>query len=592
MTGATWTAAVGEALLNGWWQGILVWAFAALSVRMIPPVMAGVRHIIWYVALVAIAVLPLLHFVGASARPHGRGPEAVDLGAPPSPPAPATVRIVEKETVAGAPQAGWEGARSLPRVAVPAGPFAAGWVLLWLGVAAVLLGRVLVAVRGVFLLKQRSGPPPEQLRGWCRRWATESPCPRRAELRVSSRIGVPLTAGLWRPAVLFPEPLVPHLSETEALAVWLHELAHIERLDDWARLGQRIAEALAWFHPAMRWISRRLELEREIACDARVARRTGGVKAYAACLARIAALSAGARGPSLAPAMALEQKQIFRRIDMLMKNNRSTTGKPAVAGVLGVAGLVTLTIALAVSGPLVVLAQEAAPPAPPALPAPEVEASEAPPAPPAPPASPRAPERVPGAVRPTAPPAPPRLPQAQVPPVPAAPEAAPQPAPTPSPGQDDRRAQAEAIRVEVEKHQKELRELSRQISQEVESNIRPHTEEIRKLAGEIHVEIERHIRPAAEEIARLGAEIGRRYQLEKPDPETIKKLEEQMRGLEKGAMRQAEERIRELEAKIRERESSFRPSEETIRKIEEKMKDVERRLEEKLKEVEARRAPI
>lgn len=41
MTGTTWTADLGEALLNGWWQGILVWAFAALLVRMIPPVAAG-----------------------------------------------------------------------------------------------------------------------------------------------------------------------------------------------------------------------------------------------------------------------------------------------------------------------------------------------------------------------------------------------------------------------------------------------------------------------------------------------------------------------------------------------------------------------
>ena len=67
----------------------------------------------------------------------------------------------------------------------------------------------------------------------------------------------------------------------------LHELAHLRRWDDWTKLAQRLAEAIFFFHPAIYWIARNLNLEREVACDDWVVVHTGRTKPYALCLTRL-----------------------------------------------------------------------------------------------------------------------------------------------------------------------------------------------------------------------------------------------------------------------------------------------------------------
>ena len=92
-------------------------------------------------------------------------------------------------------------------------------------------------------------------------------------------IRLPITAGLRDPAVLFPASLVPRLTEQDARNVWLHETAHVRRRDDWTNLIQRIVEAVLFFHPVVLWVGRKLNLERELACDDWVVRRTGNREA-------------------------------------------------------------------------------------------------------------------------------------------------------------------------------------------------------------------------------------------------------------------------------------------------------------------------
>ncbi|MCZ6507802.1 MAG: M56 family metallopeptidase, partial [Acidobacteria bacterium] len=66
-----------------------------------------------------------------------------------------------------------------------------------------------------------------------------------------------------------------------------HELAHLRRWDDWTQLGQRILLCLAFFHPLALWISRRLDLERELACDQMASASVGlSAGAYASGLVR------------------------------------------------------------------------------------------------------------------------------------------------------------------------------------------------------------------------------------------------------------------------------------------------------------------
>jgi ankyrin repeat protein/beta-lactamase regulating signal transducer with metallopeptidase domain len=89
---------------------------------------------------------------------------------------------------------------------------------------------------------------------------------RAVDLRTSSEARVPLTLGLWRPAVIVPVE-ARAWSAAERRAVLLHELAHVARWDWPVQLMARFACALYWFNP-LAWVAcRRLLVEAERACD-------------------------------------------------------------------------------------------------------------------------------------------------------------------------------------------------------------------------------------------------------------------------------------------------------------------------------------
>src|SRR5215469_14000850 len=106
---------------------------------------------------------------------------------------------------------------------------------------------------------------------------------------------MPIVAGLRRPSILLPATLLGALGEDELDQIGIHEAAHIARCDDRALILQRVLEALLPLHPVVRWIARRIDLEREIACDDFVVRAFGNPRPYAACLTRVAELTNGIR---------------------------------------------------------------------------------------------------------------------------------------------------------------------------------------------------------------------------------------------------------------------------------------------------------
>ena len=82
-------------------------------------------------------------------------------------------------------------------------------------------------------------------------------------------------AGLRHPAILIPAALLAELHDDELDQIGLHETAHLARHDDFALIAQRAIEAMFAVHPVVRWIARRIDLEREIACDDFVLNATG-----------------------------------------------------------------------------------------------------------------------------------------------------------------------------------------------------------------------------------------------------------------------------------------------------------------------------
>ena len=131
-----------------------------------------------------------------------------------------------------------------------------------------------------------------------------------------------MVAGPFRPCVLIPARLLSALDDAEMEQICVHEAAHLARYDDWSLLLQRMIEALFVFHPVARWISRQIDLEREIACDDFVISGTGRPRPYAACLAHVAELAVGHAGSPLAAAVVDESSHLGRRISMLLDKTR------------------------------------------------------------------------------------------------------------------------------------------------------------------------------------------------------------------------------------------------------------------------------
>ncbi|HTV06867.1 MAG TPA: M56 family metallopeptidase [Acidobacteriaceae bacterium] len=104
------------------------------------------------------------------------------------------------------------------------------------------------------------------------------------DLRLSSRIANPLTAGVLRPWILLPIAALTRLSPEQVEAVLSHELAHIRRRDYLWNILQTVVETLFFFHPAVWWISRRAREERELCCDDAALARCPDPSVYASAL--------------------------------------------------------------------------------------------------------------------------------------------------------------------------------------------------------------------------------------------------------------------------------------------------------------------
>jgi beta-lactamase regulating signal transducer with metallopeptidase domain len=187
---------------------------------------------------------------------------------------------------------------------------------------------------------------------------------RNVTLRVSTDSRSAVVLGFFKPVILLPAD-----AGLEACAhVLRHELAHVRRRDDWANLLQQSIKALFPFHPAIWWVSNRISLEREIACDDQVLQSHVRPRAYALLLADLAGRF---QAPVLAPGVLNNQSQLKQRIDMILNSNRNTSPRLAKArlGLLGTAAALLAMTAI-YAAPRLAFAQstDAAAPAPPSTP--------------------------------------------------------------------------------------------------------------------------------------------------------------------------------------------------------------------------------
>src|SRR5580700_7918803 len=376
------------ALINGGIAGAAVTMAVCVALSIAPrrALNAATRYAVWWTTLLIVVVLPVFYL------PHRPQPVS------PSPlidPAETQTVTTTAETDVSPVSSGVPLSSPWPRFPfeMNAGAWPARIFALW-GIVALFMLLRLCASYAVLERRKHRARVAEELRSW----------PVRA--LISADIASPMAAGLFRPAILLPERLLAELDEDELEQIRVHETAHLVRRDDIDLLIERSIEALFALHPVVRWITRQIDLEREIACDDFVVEQTGKARPYAACLTRVVELAGGVRASLAAAAATEEGSHLARRVEMLLDKTRHTGTRLLKARFTAVvAALIALAWIAARTPALVAFAmpQDTA--------FEQIPESPQPPIPPTPAIAPEAPQ----------PPATPRIPRGFAPPAPMAP---------------------------------------------------------------------------------------------------------------------------------------------------------------------------
>ena len=132
---------------------------------------------------------------------------------------------------------------------------------------------------------------------------------RKVHLGFSKQIETPVTFGWMEPIILMPFAMLNQLSTEEIKFILLHEVAHIIRHDFIILILVEMAQMFLCFNPFSYYFSKKIQLEREKACDDWVVANTKSPLPYTKALFQLAkfnykhhnklSLAAGEKGSAL-----------------------------------------------------------------------------------------------------------------------------------------------------------------------------------------------------------------------------------------------------------------------------------------------------
>jgi beta-lactamase regulating signal transducer with metallopeptidase domain len=324
------SAAGLAAVLNTLWLALAVAAVIWLALRLMPRVNGATRHAVWWAVLALVVLMPLATLprpapsVPSPARTEKQIRTRAQSSSSVVKPLVATDADAPAPPLTSAPlHALYSRAAAAPRVRVPFEFHPGNWpsrlLFLWMALSCVLLGRIVRSYLHLRGLRNRARPASAELVVRFEQRLRDSRTSRAPQLLVSDEVISPLAAGFLHPVVILPDLLLEEIAEPELDYVLLHELAHVARRDDWTNLMGRLASAAFVLHPVATWVLRRIEREREIACDDWVVAATGSAAHYAATLARLFEFCCTRRRELLATGMAHRSSNLGERIEILLR---------------------------------------------------------------------------------------------------------------------------------------------------------------------------------------------------------------------------------------------------------------------------------
>jgi beta-lactamase regulating signal transducer with metallopeptidase domain len=336
------------------WQGLAIAWITAAAVQAMPRLNAVTRHAIWWLALAAVLAIPVAHRLATITTDTPSAPDLTPLDA--------------------------AGALMLP--VIPDGVVACA-VAIWAMTAAVGALQIARSCRTVGRLKRGSSPFDRSREARLPLWvAARDGGHRAAELRTSDGMTGACALGLGRPVILVSRSVADAVDDESLDEIVMHEQAHLDRYDDWSQLLQAVVGSLAGLHPAVRFLARRLDVDREAACDDRVVSCTGATRRYASSLLAAAAASRlNADGVAFAPDVptATTTASALRvRVGRLLDPRRERGARLARTTSLVSATALTLAVVMSTQVAPAVMFLEAVAVTAPAAAAPVIEVRRAP----------------------------------------------------------------------------------------------------------------------------------------------------------------------------------------------------------------------
>lgn len=312
-------------LLNWLWQGCVVAGATSLSLRLMTRSRAQFRYILGWIGLAVVMTLPIAPIPGVT-------PAAAPLHA--------GIGAVPAETVIAIPDTWWTSTFVILSLCA-----------VWTAVHALRIGGALRALRRA---RRRCRPFPIAAESRLQYWNLVKAGGRTTRLVVSRDVRAAAILGCGSPSIAVAPALIRHLDPDELDRIVIHEWAHVQRRDDWLNLAQLAVRALAGWHPAVWWLNRQLQIEREAACDEMTIAVTGSPKGYASSLAKTAVLQPARRrlvpAPGVLSGGALHGRIVrilaYRRLESKARSRRT-----ALAASASVVGLALCVGALRLVGP-------------------------------------------------------------------------------------------------------------------------------------------------------------------------------------------------------------------------------------------------
>ena len=318
-------------VLNWLWQGCVVAGATSLSLRLMTRSRAQFRYILGWIGLAVVMTLPIVPIPGVT---PAAAPLQAGIGAVPA-----------AETVIAVPDTWWTSTFVILSLCA-----------VWTAVHALRIGGALRALRRA---RRRCRPFPIAAESRLQYWNLVKAGGRTTRLVVSRDVRAAAILGCGSPSIAVAPALIRHLDPDELDRIVIHEWAHVQRRDDWLNLAQLAVRALAGWHPAVWWLNRQLQIEREAACDEMTIAVTGSPKDYASSLAKTAVLQPARRrlvpAPGVLSGGALRGRIVrilaYRRLESKARSRRT-----ALAASASVVGLALCVGALRLVGPAAVAA--------------------------------------------------------------------------------------------------------------------------------------------------------------------------------------------------------------------------------------------